>query len=108
MNASDILFEALADPTRRAAVAALIERPLGSSALARTLHVTPQALTRHLRLLRKAGLAQVDGDEADARRRIYRVDPAALDPLRDWLADADRMWSVQLAAFKAHAESDAG
>ena len=107
MTASDALFEVLADPTRRAAVAALIERPLGSTELAHTLRVTPQALTRHLRLLRKAGLARVDGDKADARRRIYRIDPNALDPLRDWLADAERMWSRQLAAFKAHAESAA-
>ena len=99
------LFDALADPTRRAAVAALMTRPHSSGDLARALDVSPQALTRHLRILRRAGLARVDGDDGDARRRIYRIDTAALDPLKQWLAEADRMWSAQLGSFRDYAEA---
>ena len=99
MTGVDHLFEALADGTRRAAVEALIERPLTSGDLARTIGVTPQALTRHLRVLRRSGLVRADGDETDARLRIYRVAPEAFATLRSWLDDAERLWSVQLAAF---------
>ncbi len=102
---ADILFDALSDATRRAAVAALITRPYRSGELAQALKVTPQALTRHLRVLRRAGIAKVEADDSDARLRVYRVDPAALGPLRRWIDDAERVWTEQLASFKAHAES---
>ena len=101
---ADRLFGALADGTRRSAVKALLQAPRTSGDLARTLGVTPQALTRHLRVLRRSGLVQAEGDEADARLRIYRVAPEAFAPLRTWLDDAERMWSIQLAAFAHFAE----
>lgn len=104
MTGVDQLFDALADPTRRAAVGALLAQPHSSGDLARALDVSPQALTRHLRILRRAGLARVDGDEGDARLRIYRIEAAALDPLKNWLAEADRLWSVQLGSFRDYAE----
>jgi DNA-binding transcriptional ArsR family regulator len=103
---TEALFEALADSTRRAAVVALIAQPHTSGELARSLNVTPQALTRHLRVLRRAGIAKVEGDDRDARLRVYRIDPSSLDPLRRWLDDAERLWSVQLAAFKAYVEGE--
>jgi DNA-binding transcriptional ArsR family regulator len=105
MTEADALFAVLADGTRRAAVAALMAKPRTSSDLARELNVTPQALTRHLRMLRQVGLVKVGGDQADARLRIYRIEPKALEPLRGWLADAERLWSGQLAAFRDFAES---
>ena len=98
------LFDALADETRRAAVVALMARPHTSGELARSLEITPQALTRHLRILRRVGLARVEGDEADARLRIYRIDAGALDPVKHWLDTADRLWAAQLSAFREFAE----
>lgn len=104
LSTVDRLFDALSDETRRAAVVALMARPHTSSELARSLAVTPQALTRHLRVLRQSGLARVEGDDRDARLRIYRIDAAALSPLRQWLEEADRLWTTQLAAFRDYAE----
>lgn len=104
MNPADALFDAMADPTRRAAVAALIHTPLPSGDLARQLGITPQALTRHLRVLRRAGLVHIQSDATDARLRIYRIAPDAFTPLRTWLAEAERLWATQLAAFAAYAQ----
>ena len=104
MTGADRLFEALADRTRRAAVGALLQGTRTSGDLARDLGVTPQALTRHLRVLRAAGLVKATGDDADARLRIYRIAPEAFAPLRTWLDEAERMWSVQLAAFADYAK----
>ena len=97
------LFEALADGTRRAAIGTLMRGPRTSGDLARAVGVTPQALSRHLRVLRRSGLIKADGDEADARLRVYRVAPEALAPLRAWLDEAERMWSIQLVAFADYA-----
>jgi len=105
MNDIDQLFDALADKTRRAAVQALMASPLASSELALALQVTPQALSRHLRVLRNAGLVTIEGTEDDARRRIYHIEHNALVPLRNWLDEAEKMWNEQLSAFKNFAEN---
>lgn len=105
MNDTDQLFDALADKTRRAAVQALMARPLASSELALALEVTPQALSRHLRVLRNAGLVSIEGTEDDARRRIYHIEHKALQPLRTWLEEVEQMWNEQLNSFKQFAES---
>jgi DNA-binding transcriptional ArsR family regulator len=105
VSETDRLFEAMADGTRRAAIEALIAAPCASGDLARRLAVSPQALSRHLRVLRRAGLVSTGGEADDARRRIYRIEPHALSPLRDWLDRAEAMWGAQLAAFKAFAEN---
>lgn len=104
VNEAAQLFDALSDKTRRAAVHALLTRPHGSGELARALSVSPQALTRHLRVLRKAGLVVIEGVEDDARQRIYHFDQRAFAPLRNWLDEAEQMWSEQLGAFKEFAE----
>jgi len=101
---ADQLFDVLADKTRRAAIGALLERPRSSGELARTLKMSQPALSRHLRALRRAGLVEIEGDEADARLRIYSIRPGALTPLRTWLDEAERLWIDQLAAFKEYAE----
>ena len=96
---------ALADRNRRAVIHALLERPRRAGELARALDLTPPALSRHLRILRRAGLVTEEDDQDDARARIYRVREPGFKPLREWLDDVDAYWSAQLDAFKAHAES---
>jgi DNA-binding transcriptional ArsR family regulator len=54
--------------------------------------MTPQALSRHLRVLRKAGLVSEEGIEADARVRVYSVHAAAFHPLQQWLAQVEELW----------------
>ena len=54
--------------------------------------MTPQALSRHLRVLRKAGLVAEAGIEDDARVRVYSVHPAAFQPVQQWLAQLEEVW----------------
>jgi hypothetical protein len=57
-----------------------------------------------LRALKQSGLVEETHPEFDARVRIYALKDGAMGDLKKWLADTERMWSDQLAAFKAHVE----
>jgi DNA-binding transcriptional ArsR family regulator len=100
----DAAFAALADPTRRAVIRALLRKPHRAGELAEEVEMSPPALSRHLRVLRSAGLIVDQGVEEDARVRVFSVDPAAFVPMRDWLGEVEELWQEQLQAFKAHAE----
>ena len=97
-------FAALSDTTRRAVIQALLARPLRAGELAHRVRMSPPALSRHLRVLRKAGFVVEEGIEADARVRVYRVDPSAFEAVRDWVGKVEQLWEEQLLAFKQHAE----
>jgi DNA-binding transcriptional ArsR family regulator len=99
-------FAALADETRRGAIRALMDKPMSAGELARYLAVSPQALSRHLRVLRKAGLVAEAGLKEDARVRIYRARPVALEPVQEWLWAIEDIWRRQLDSFKTYAESN--
>jgi DNA-binding transcriptional ArsR family regulator len=97
-------FAALSDSTRREVIQVLLASPRRAGELAQWVHLSPPALSRHLRVLRKAGLVVEQGIEADARVRLYRVEPTALAPIRDWVSRIEQMWEEQLLAFKEHVE----
>ena len=105
--ALDSALAALSDPTRRAVVQLLREGPRRAGDLAAALDLTPPGLSRHLRVLRRAGLIDDDEPEEDARVRLYRLEPAGFAPLREWIDELEAFWGDQLAAFKAHAEAQA-
>ena len=86
-------------------IRALLHRPQRAGELAQSVNMSPQALSRHLRMLRKAGLVFEEGIENDARVRLYSVHPAAFQPVQQWLAQVEELWRGQLHAFKAYAES---
>ena len=83
----------------------LLHRPRRAGELAESVDMSPQALSRHLRVLRKAGLVAEEGIEDDARVRIYSVHPAAFQPVQQWLTQVEELWRGQLHAFKTYAES---
>lgn len=97
----DATLAALADPTRRQVIDLLRERPRRAGELARTLNMSPPAMSRHLRVLRGGGLVEVVAVDADARLRLYRLRREPFIRLDEWLP---RFWDDQLASFKAHAE----
>lgn len=101
-----LTLTALADDTRRGAIEALGEGPLSAGELASRLDVTPAALTRHLRVLRKAGLVTVALDSADSRRHVYSVRPDGLVGLNDWARRVTLFWSSQLASYADQATKD--
>jgi DNA-binding transcriptional ArsR family regulator len=89
---------ALGDPTRRAIFERLAERPRAVGELARELPVSRPAVSQHLKVLKEAGLVV---DTPVGTRRVYRVDPDGLYPLRAYL---DAFWNRALSAFKDAAE----
>jgi DNA-binding transcriptional ArsR family regulator len=93
-SALDAAFTALSDPARREMIRLLAAQPRRAGELAERVRMSPQALSRHLRVLRKAGLVTDAGIAQDARVRIYRVPEHAFESLQQWLADA--------SAFKAY------
>ena len=105
--AVDRTLAALADPHRRRVVELLAERPRPAGELARALELSAPAMSRHLKTLRATGLVEESHPEFDARVRIYALRPEPMVHLLRWLEDAERLWSEQLAAFKAHLEKDA-
>jgi len=98
-------FAALSDAARREMIRVLLQKPRRAGELAACIAMSPQALSRHLRVLRKAGLVSEQGIEEDARVRVYSVHPAAFQPVQQWLAQAEDLWRRQLHAFKIYAEN---
>jgi DNA-binding transcriptional ArsR family regulator len=94
----DACLTALGDPTRRAIFEHIAAQPRAVGELARELPVSRPAVSQHLRVLKDARLV---ADRPAGTRRIYEVDPAGLDALRDYL---DQFWSSTLAAYKEAVE----
>jgi DNA-binding transcriptional ArsR family regulator len=101
----DAIFAALADPHRRRVVELLGRRPHRAGELAEALGLSPPAMSRHLKALRQAGLTEESHPEFDARVRVYQLRSEPMAYLKDWLEETERLWSDQLAAFKAHIEA---
>ncbi len=92
-------FDALADPTRRAIFERVARAPGAVAAIADDMPVSRPAVSQHLKVLKEAGLVT---DTAQGTRRIYRLDPAGIGAVRDWL---DAHWSRALANFQALADA---
>jgi len=97
-------FAALAEPTRRGVIALLRRKPRSAGELARALHASPPALSRHLRVLREAGLIREAPLPGDARVHVYQLRPEPFAALRSWLDDVEAFWTDQLTAFREYAE----
>ena len=95
-------FEVLAEPNRRRILDLLRERERPVGDLVRALAVSQPAVSKHLRVLRDAGLVDV---RIDAQRRLYRVRPAPLQTIDEWLAPYREMWSERLDDLERHLET---
>jgi len=91
---ADEAWTALGDPSRRAIVECLAERPRAVGELADRLPISRPAVSQHLRVLKEAGLVT---DQVAGTRRIYRLDPAGVAALRDQL---DTYWNRALAGYQ--------
>jgi len=90
-------FQVLAEPRRRQILDLLrdAERPVGE--LVRQLALSQPAVSKHLKVLREAGLVEV---RQDAQRRWYRLRPEPLAEVDAWLAPYRRMWKESLDALE--------
>lgn len=100
----DTTLAALADPHRRQVIELLRERPRRAGDLARAAGLTAPAMSRHLRALRQSGLVEETSPDFDARVRVYQLRPEPMVHLLRWLEETERLWTAQVAAFKAHVE----
>jgi DNA-binding transcriptional ArsR family regulator len=94
-----VTFEVLAEPTRRRILDLLRdgEHPVGE--LVDALQATQPGVSKHLKVLRDAGLVTA---RVDAQRRLYRVRPEPLRELDDWLAPYRVLWSTSLDDLEQH------
>jgi DNA-binding transcriptional ArsR family regulator len=99
----DNTFSALADPTRRQVVELLREGPKRAGDLATSFGITAPSMSRHLRILRTSGLVEADGEDADARVRVYRLCEDPFDQLKTWIEDVKGFWAGELSAFQEQA-----
>ena len=92
-------FDVLAAPTRRRILDLIRddERPVNE--LVAKLDISQPGVSKHLRVLREAGLVEV---RTDAQRRLYRVRPEPLAEIDAWLAPYRRLWANRLDALERH------
>ncbi len=98
------LLGALADPTRLNAVELLSKGPRRAGELADELGVSPPAMSKHLRVLLKAGIVADGRLPDDARARVFRLQPESVVAVRAWLDQLQAHWDEQLGSFRAHVE----
>ena len=94
-------LQVLAEPRRQAILDLLREGELPVGELVERLRMSQPAVSKHLRVLKDAGLVAV---RADAQRRLYRIRPEPLAELDDWLASYRSLWSSSLDRLEDHLE----
>ena len=96
------MFEVLAEPTRRRILDQLLDRPQTVGDLVATLSVCQPSVSKHLRVLRDAGVVEA---RKDAQRRVYELRPDALAEVLAWVEPYRRLWSGRLDALERHLDS---
>jgi len=92
-------WQALSDPHRRAVLELLLERPRPVGELVEHLGLSQPGTSKHLKVLREAGLVQV---RQEANRRVYALDTGPIRELDVWLAPYRRLWNESLDELGRH------
>jgi DNA-binding transcriptional ArsR family regulator len=92
-------FDALAEPTRRQILDLLVDAERPVNELVAKLDISQPGVSKHLRVLREAGLVEV---RVDAQRRVYRVRPEPLAEVDEWLRPYRRLWASRLDDLERH------
>ena len=95
------VFDAIADPTRRAILDQMRGGEVGAGELASRFPVSRPAIARHVRILRRAGLVR---QRVDAQRRFYSLRAEALAEVDQWLAPYRLFWGARLVDLKSYVE----
>jgi DNA-binding transcriptional ArsR family regulator len=94
-----MVFSALADPTRRAILVRLSNGEAPVKDLAEPFALSGPAITKHLKVLERAGLIS---RSRDGQQRPCRLEPRGLEPAADWIEHYRAMWEEQLDRLDAH------
>ena len=89
---SDV-FNALGEAHRREVLDALITGEKAVGEIVNDLSMSQPQVSKHLRVLSEVGLVR---HRAEGRRRLYRLEPARLRPLREWLASYEQAWNARM------------
>ncbi len=101
--ASEVTFQALADPTRRAVLDLLRGGSQAAGQIASAFPVSRPAISKHLRLLRRAHLVR---EHREGRNRVYQLNPEPLRAVDSWIEQYRSFWSASLANLKSFVESE--
>ncbi len=101
-NLSQAVFRALADPNRRAVLDLLRQGSLPAGRIAQAFPVSRPAISKHLRLLRRANLVE---ERREGRQRLYRLNPGPLKAVDSWLSQYRTFWQTSLTNLKGYIES---
>jgi DNA-binding transcriptional ArsR family regulator len=99
----EVIFHALADPTRRAVLDLLRKGRQPAGQIAQAFPISRPAISKHLRLLRRAHLVN---EHREGRHRFYRLNPEPLRAVDSWLEQYRTFWSTSLANLKAFVEAE--
>ena len=96
------VFNAIAEPKRRQIIDTLFDgRARAVSEIVENLDLPQPAVSKHLRVLRKVGIVSVT---KHGQLRLYRLEPARLEPVSEWIKKYERFWTHQLSRIKQRAE----
>jgi DNA-binding transcriptional ArsR family regulator len=100
---AEAAFHALADPTRRAVLDLLRQGSQPAGQIARAFPVSRPAISKQLRLLRRAHLVQ---ERREGRHRLYQLNPEPLKAVDSWLEQYRVFWQANLNTLKAFVETE--
>jgi len=100
---TEAIFSALADPTRRAVLDLLRKGRQPAGQIAQAFPVSRPAISKHLRLLRRAHLVN---EHREGRHRFYHLNPEPLRAVDNWLDQYRTFWSTSLTNLKAFVEAE--
>jgi DNA-binding transcriptional ArsR family regulator len=95
----EVAFAIIAEPNRRAILSLLASKEQSVGEIERRLRMTQPTVSKHLRVLRDAGLVEAT---VDAQRRLYRLKAEPLQQVDEWLEPFRRFWSDHLDALERH------
>jgi len=102
-GSTEAAFHALADPTRRAVLDLLRQGSRPAGEIASAFPVSRPAISKHLRLLRRARLVS---EKRSGRHRLYRLNPGPLRAVDNWLQQYRVFWQANLSSLKNFVESE--
>ena len=100
---AEAAFHALADPTRRAVLDLLRQGSQPAGRIAQAFPVSRPAISKHLKLLRRAHLVQ---ERREGRHRLYQLNPEPLKAVDSWLQNYRAFWQANLINLKAFVETE--
>src|SRR5437764_378953 len=99
MSSVESSFAIVAEPNRRAILSLLLSSERSVGEIERKLRLSQPSVSKHLRVLREAGLVE---SRIEAQRRLYRLKPEPLQQVDAWLAPFRRLWSTHMDALERH------